>query len=116
MRYSLRFKFAEAMRKHGYTFNEENQPEVRKMLEDIAALENHSINFNITFHDDGAWVAVATNVDGILTGSRNRSELDALIKDATFTYYGVPPKYCKDSILKHVGEPVTAQQSVHVTA
>ncbi len=116
MKYSLTYKLSDFMRKKGYKFHEEKQPEVIKMQKEIASLDNQSINFNITSHADGSWMAKSTNVDGLLTGGRKQSEVHEVIKDAIFTYYGVSPQYCRDDLLRNTGEPVTLEQKVHVTA
>jgi predicted RNase H-like HicB family nuclease len=116
MKHSFVFKLADFMRKHGYNFREETRPEVALMQKEIASLDNRSINFAIKYYPDGSWVAKSSNVDGILTGGRNQAEAQELIKDAIFTYYGVPPQYARDSLLRNTSEPIKAEQKVHVTA
>jgi len=116
MKHSLVYKVSDLMRKHGYDFHEEMRPEVIEMQKEFASLDNHGINFKIMHYPDGSWVAKSTNVDGLLTGSRKQGEINEVIKDAIFTYYGIPPQYCKDGLLRNTGEPVKAQQTVHVTA
>lgn len=116
MRYSLRYQLANFLRSKGHNFNEHLRPEVIQMQKEISSLENHNINFEIKVYPDGSWTAKATNVEGLLTGGRKQSEINGLIKDAIFTYYGVPPQYADDKLLRNSGEPVTAEQQVHVTA
>ena len=116
MRYSLTYRLADFLRSKGYNFSEELRPEVVEMQREINALDNRSINFEIKVYPDGSWLAKSTNVEGLLTGSRKQSEVHELIKDAIFTYYGVPPQYANDKLLRNTGEPVTSEQQVHVTA
>jgi len=110
MKYSLKYQLASYMRSKGYNFKEHLRPEVIEMQKEINALSNKSINFEIKVYPDGSWTAIATNVKGLLTGSHKQSEINELIKDAIFTYYGVPPKYAHDKLLRNTGEPVTAEQ------
>lgn len=115
MKYNLRYKVANLLRRKGYKFNEAERPEVISMQREIASLGS-GVTFEIKTFPDGSWIANSTNVEGILTGSRNQSEVHDLIKDAIFTYYGVPPQYANDKLLRNTGEPVTTEQQVHVTA
>lgn len=88
----MRYKVANLMRRKGYGLNEKKCPEVIEMQKEIASLGS-GINFDIKTYPDGMWTAKSTNVDGILTGSRNLSEINELLKDATLTYYGVPSHF-----------------------
>lgn len=107
---------ANFLRSKGYDFKEHLHPAVVEMQKEINALDNKNINFEIKVYPDGSWTAISTNVEGLMTGSRKQSEANELIKDATFTYYGIPPRFANDKLLRNAGEPVTAEQQVHVTA
>ena len=115
MKYSLNFRVANFLRSKGYNFREHLSPEVINMQSEIAKLDG-GINFKVELYPDGAWTAISTNVDGLVTGGSKQSEINELLKDATFTYYGVPPKYSNDKMLRNTGEPITVEQTVHVTA
>lgn len=116
MKYSLRYKLAQFMRARGYDFSESTRPEVVKMQEEIALLENRAINFLIQRYPDGSWVAKSTNIDGLITGGSNISEVNELLKDAIFTYYGISPQFANDKLLRNTGDPITTEQRVHITA
>lgn len=116
MRYNLRYKAANLMRRYGYNFREELRPEVIEMQKEINTLEKKNINFDVKAYPDGSWTAKATNVEGLLTGGRDQSKINDLIKDAIFTYYGVPSQYANDKLLRNTGEPISVEQQVHVTA
>ena len=104
------------MRRRGYNFNEDLQPEVINMQREISALDNKAISFEIKAYPDGSWTAKSTNVEGILTGSRRQSEINEMIKDCIFTYYSIPAKFVNDKLLRNSGEPITAEQYIRVTA
>ena len=104
------------LRERGYNFKESARPEVIAMQKAIAGLENGAVDFQVKTYPDGSWTAQATNVDGLFTGGSKQSEISEVLKDAIFTYYGIPPKYCNDKMLRNTGEPVTVEQTVNVTA
>lgn len=105
-----------ALRGRGVKFNESADPRVVEMHETIAALDNKAINFKIEQHPDGTWTAESTNVDGIMSGSKDPREIPELLKDAIFTYFEIPPQLCNDSLLRADNEPVKVEQTVHVGA
>ncbi len=110
------YTVARALKRRGVNFSEESNPQVREMHRTIAALENHVISFNIEAHPNGSWSAESTNIDGIMTGSKDPREVPELIKDAIFTYFEIPPHLCRDNLLRSDNEPVTVEQRVHVGA
>ncbi len=90
--------------------------EVREMREAIDSLGEGGIKFEIGTYADGSWSARSTNVEGIITGGFDRSEMTEMVKDAIFTYYGVPPQYCEDKLLQGTGEKKTVKNEILVTA
>ncbi len=116
MKYSLRYKLASFLRTKGRGLSSAQSAEVIAMQKEISNLENKNINFEIKTYVDGSWMAKSTNVEGILTGGNNQKEINEMLKDAIFTYYGVPPEHADDRLLRNSGEPVTTEQRVHITA
>ena len=104
------------LRKLGHNFNEEADDHVVEMRSTINSLDNHAIQFKIEQYPDGSWSAESTNIDGIMTGSKDPREIPELIKDAIFTYFEVPAKFCKDDLLRSDNEPAMVKQTVHVGA
>ncbi|HEX9679343.1 MAG TPA: hypothetical protein VGA08_01870 [Candidatus Saccharimonadales bacterium] len=115
MRHSLKYRLAQFMRSYGYNFAEATRPEIVEMKEEMAKLKNGAINFDIKGYPNGSWVAKSTNVKGIITGGTDLREIDGYLKDATFTYYGVPPQFANDSMLRNTGEPVKSKQNVVIS-
>ena len=59
--------------------------EIKDMQE---ALDDESgIVFDIGMHPDGSWSVKSINIEGIITGGLDQSEMSEMIKDAIFTYY-----------------------------
>src|SRR5438477_11572991 len=116
MKYSLRYKLANFLRTKGRGINGAQSAEVIAMQKEITSLEGKNINFEIKTYVDGSWMAKSTNVEGILTGGNDQKEINEMLKDAVFTYYGIPPEFADDKLLRNSGEPVTTEQRVHVTA
>ena len=100
----LVYTLAQAARKAGIDFHEEGDSRIkamRKMIQDLGGVQ-----FNIEVDKDGNWAAESTNVDGIITGGCNLQEAHMQIKDAIFTYFGIPAYLCNDALIKAEGEPV----------
>lgn len=116
MRTSMTYKLANLARKSGHKFNEQSRPEVIKMNDEIALLDNKTVSFETTAYPDGSWISKSTNVEGILTGGRDVTELHEMLKDAVLTYYGIPALYSHDFALRSIGEPVRSEQEVHSLA
>ena len=76
------------LQKLGIGFDAKNHPSVRAMEHRIQELG--SLEFKVEFRPDGSWTAESLNIDGIITGSRNAGDMNALIKDAVFTFFGIP--------------------------
>lgn len=88
MKYSMRYRVANLAKKLGVDFDPKKSPELMAMKEEITALPD-GIQFRITTEPNGDWMAESVNIDGILTGGDARDNVDEMIKDAIFTYYGV---------------------------
>ena len=110
MRNKFIFHGSKLLRKAGVNFHERNNPAVLEMEKKIHELG--SIEFKTEFYPDGSWVAESTNIDGIITGGAETKEMSALIKDAIFTYFRIPPHLSHDSLLRANNEPVTVDQRV----
>lgn len=115
MRTSLTFKFVSLARKIGIKHNPETSQEIKDMRRIIDELDT-GIQFEIGMHPDGSWSAKSVNIDGIITGGFNQSEISEMIKDAIFTYFDVPPQFCYDELLKGTGEKKTVKNEMLVTA
>ncbi|MBI2444741.1 MAG: hypothetical protein HYV42_05915 [Candidatus Magasanikbacteria bacterium] len=107
------YYFAAALRRFGIDLNEENDPRVVEMKRAVNRLGG-KIEFKIEQYPDGFWTAESTNLDGIITGSAAIPEMPALIRDAIFTYFAIPPHLCNPALLKADHEPVTTRQRVYV--
>ena len=107
----LTYVLADVLRKAGFHFREEMHPQVVEMRRKIDELGR--IEFRLELYPDGSWSAESTNIEGIVTGSRNRNEIPYLLKDAVFTYFEVPPYACKDQLIRLPEEPVTVAQRVY---
>ncbi|MFH1621039.1 MAG: hypothetical protein ABIB04_03065 [Patescibacteria group bacterium] len=106
------YKLAQALRRVGFNFHEENDPRVKAMREAIHRLG--SIQFEIEVFADGSWAAESVNVDGIITGGTNKDNINKTIKDAVFTYFEIPPQLCNDKLMKGSDEPLKLEQRVYV--
>ena len=104
---------AKQLRKLGYDFNEKADVRVQNMKKEIQRLGG-GIEFKIEQYPDGSWTAESTNLDGIITGSKDTKEASLLIRDAIFTYFSIPPHLCNNSDLRADNEPVTLKQRVYV--
>ena len=105
------YTLANFARKLGYNFHEANDFRVVKMKKEIDRLGK--LEFEIEQYPDGSWVAVSTNIDGIITGGTRNDDRAFTIKDAIFTYFEIPPHLCSGELLKGDNEPVTVKQSVY---
>ena len=104
---------AQQLRKMGFNFNESSDPRVLEMKKEIKKVGG-KIEFNIEQFPDGSCTAESVNIEGILTGGRNSKEISLTIKDAIFTYFGIPPQLCNDNLLRGDNEPVTLKQHIYV--
>lgn len=107
----LIYKLAQYLRSVGFNFHEENDPRVKAMREKIAMLGG--VQFNLEFFPDGTWAAESINVDGIITGGSHRKNVNAILKDAVFTYFEIPPLLCNDSLIRAPEEPLRLEQRVY---
>ncbi len=105
------YKMAQALRRVGFNFHEENDPRVKAMRETIHKLG--SIKFNIEVFENGSWAAESTNLDGIITGGTNKENINETLKDAVFTYFEIPPQLCNDSLMRASDEPMKLEQRVY---
>ena len=117
MKTSLTFKFVTLAKKMGISSNPLASQKVKEMRQEIDSVSaDGGIKFEIGMYPDGSWSARSTNVDGIISGGFDQSEIPAMIKDAIFTYYDIPPQYCDDTLLKGTGEKKTVKNELLVTA
>ena len=107
---------ARAMKKIGVSFDPMKNDAVRNMKDVIESLPNASIQFTVSRDANGDWVAESVNLAGILTGGSAKDDTNEMIKDAIFTYFEVPAKYCDDSLIRSAGEPIIIKQEVFATA
>ncbi|HSX53091.1 MAG TPA: hypothetical protein VLF90_01850 [Patescibacteria group bacterium] len=112
----LIYATASTLRKLGVHFNEEQNELVLEMQRIITALDEHAIQFKTEVAPDGTWSAESTNIDGIMTGGKDPRHIPEMIKDAVFTYFEIPPKLCRDELLRSDNEPAKVEQRVHVGA
>ena len=85
---------------------------VRQMKEEIQRLEG--INFSIEISPNGEWVAESTNIEGIITGGDNYPHnVGEQVRDAIFTYYEVPSRFCDDALLRQDGEVSHVERRVY---
>lgn len=85
------------MRQWGYDFNENADVRVVAMKKEIQRLGGR-IEFIIEQYPDGSWTAESKNIDGVITGGTNTKEVTPTIRDAVFTYFGIPPHLCNDAL------------------
>ncbi|MFA6548180.1 MAG: hypothetical protein WCT11_04580 [Candidatus Magasanikbacteria bacterium] len=104
---------AKQMRQWGYNFNEGSDQRILDMKKEINRLGGR-IEFKIEQYPDGSWTAESVNLDGVITGGTNTKEATPTIRDAVFTYFGIPPYLCNDAVLRADNEPVTLKQHVYV--
>ena len=95
----------------GVGLNEKDDKRVIEMKKDIDKLGK--IEFKIEQYPDGSWTAESTNIDGIITGGKDTRDITSSLKDATFTYFEIPPHLCVDSLLKSDNEPTVIKQHVY---
>ena len=113
MRNKIIFRASQLLRKAAVNFHERNNLAVLEMEKRIHELG--SIQFKTELYPDGSWTAESTNIDGIITGSTDTKDRSALIKDAIFTYFKIPPHLSNDTLLRGNNEPVTVDQQVWAT-
>ncbi|MFH1173080.1 MAG: hypothetical protein V1692_00955 [bacterium] len=104
---------ARQLRQWGYNFNEDADQRILDMKKEIQRLGGR-IEFKIEQYPDGSWAAESVNLDGVITGGVSTKEITPTIRDAVFTYFGIPPHLCNDAVLHADNEPVTLKQHVYV--
>jgi len=107
------FRASQILRRLGMGFEGRDHPAILRMQREIHNIG--SIQFKIEYYPDGSWTAESTNIDGIITGSRNVKDISFTLKDSVFTYFGVPPHLCNDNLLKGDNEPAAVAQRVYAT-
>ena len=105
------YRLAQALRRLGFNFHEDQDPRVQAMRKAIRDLG--SIKFNIEVFKDGSWAAESINMDGIITGGTNKDHINETLKDAVFTYFEIPPHLCNDGLVKGSDEPLRLEQRVY---
>jgi len=107
------YNLSNLIRKIGFNFKEESDARIIKMKKEIS--EYGKIKFKIEQFPDGSWTAESVNnFDGIITGGKSTENMSAMIKDAIFTYFEIPPHLCVDTLLKGDNEPVIVTQNITV--
>lgn len=106
------YNFTNLLRKTGINFHEQDDERIVAMQKKIK--EIGKIEFKIEQYPDGSWTAESINIDGIITGGKNTEDTPAILKDAIFTYFEIPPHLCVDSMLRSDNEPVMVRQNVYV--
>ena len=101
------------LRRWGYNFNEDADRRVLAMKKEIQHLGGR-IEFKIEQYPDGSWVAESINLDGVITGGKNSKDVTSTIRDAVFTYFGIPPHLCNEATLRADNEPIILKQHVYV--
>lgn len=109
---ATQYFFGRALRQGGVRLGADDA-RVRAMQYEIRRLGG-KIEFKIEQYPDGSWTAESTNIDGIITGGKTVKYMPTMMKDAIFTYFGIPPHYCDDALLRADNEPVTLRQFVYV--
>ncbi len=104
---------AQQMRQFGYDFGGDRDARVQSMKKEIKRVGGR-IEFKIEQYPDGLWTAESVNLDGIITGGKNTKEITPAIRDAMFTYFGIPAYLCDDAILRADNEPIVVTQHVYV--
>ena len=116
MKYNIRYKIANMLKKAGVNFDAAKCPEVVNMKEVIEALSGGSIQFTVSREANGDWIAESVNIQGILTGGNATDDINKMIKDAIFTYFEIPARYCDDSLIREAGEPAVIRQELFATS
>jgi len=87
------------LRQVGIGLGSQNDPRLEVMKEEIAKAGGR-IEFKIEQYPDGSWTAESINFDGIITGDKITKNISSTIRDAIFTYFGIPSYLCQDNLLK----------------
>ena len=115
MKYNIRYKMARVLKKAGFSFDPSKCPEYLNMKEVISSLSGGSIQFTISREPNGDWIAESVNIQGILTGGNASDDINKMIKDAIFTYFEIPARYCNDALIREAGEPTVVKQELFAT-
>ena len=116
MKYSIRYRLVKIAKKVGTNFDPTNNEAENNMKEVINSLPTSNIQFVISKEPNGDWVAESVNLSGILTGGTAEDNIEEMIKDAIFTYFEVPARFCDNSLIRSTGEPTIIKQEVFATA
>lgn len=106
------YLIANILRRFGFDFVSPGDSRVEAMKEEIQKIGGR-IEFKIEQYPDGSWSAQSANIEGIITGGKTTKHILATIKDAIFTYFGLPAAFCDEALLKADNEPVILTQSVY---
>jgi hypothetical protein len=107
------FSTNKTLRKLGIDISDGKHPAVSEMQKSI--MQSGGITFKYELYPDGSWTAESTNFDGIITGERSTKKINSIVKDAIFTYFGVPAQHCNDELLVAPNEPISIRQRVFAT-
>jgi len=116
MKYSVRYRVAKLLRRAGAKFDAKKCKEIINMQEVINSLSGGSLQFTVSREANGDWIAESVNISGILTGGTAEDDIAEMLKDAIFTYFEVPARYCDDALLREAGEPVIIKQEIFAMA
>lgn len=100
MRYSLKYRVFNLLRRFGLGPDPMKSPEVQKMIE--ASKKDGKVGFvlKLQLFADGEWLITSDELPGLITGGsiKERNNIEEQMIDAIFTYFGVPPEYCDNSL------------------
>lgn len=116
MRYSWRYKWFAFLKKLGINYDARENSSVQKMLAEIDKLPGRGIKFAVVRDADGEWSAESTNLKGIITGGGPNDDMEAMVKDAIFAYFAIPPQFCDETLIRLPGEFKPVKQNVLATA
>ncbi len=94
MRHSARYKLARFLGKPISANRQKGIEAIANMYRSISSLPGGAIRFHYYDDGDGYWHVESTNIEGIITGGSKNDNVEEMIEDAVYTYYGIPPEFC----------------------
>lgn len=116
MKYSAEYRLSLALRKLGFETDPTKCQAIDEMQRSVNALPGKHIRFVINHDDNGDWCAKSIEPVGIITGGSAQDDVSDMLKDATYTYFGVPARYCDSTLLRVAGEPKIKKHKALVSA
>ena len=88
-----------------------------KISDLLVELRHRSIKFEVKeVNDEGEHYFYAKSIDyprgTIFTTGKNQEELESMIKDAIFTAFEIPPRYCNPDLINLEGMPKLSELQV----